>query len=413
MVVEALCGGLPEPRRAVLRTLRRPEDGEDIDSGLVLWFPRPGSFTGEDCAEFQVHGSRAVVDAVLRSLSSCPGCRMAEPGEFALRAFRNGRLDLTEVEGLADLVAAKTEAQRRQALRVSSGGLRTLAEQWSRDLLRLRARVEATVDFIDEAGVADAARAEIAGRLAELCSEVEAALAGARIAETIRDGIKVVIAGPPNAGKSSLLNYLARRDAAIVSSIPGTTRDVIEVSMDVGGLPVIFTDTAGLRTESTDEIEQIGMSRTRRELEVADLVIWLTAPDARGRPGREIDSHTLWVENKADLPNSQSGLHRNKWHYRVSLKSGEGLGNFMDGLTARLKAIFGSAQPGVVVRARQRECLTLLLTHLRAALAVDDSAPELLAEELRAGADALGRLTGKLNVEDVLGEIFAAFCIGK
>jgi tRNA modification GTPase len=286
-------------------------------------------------------------------------------------------------------------------------------EGWRRELLELRARAEAVVDFADEAGVSEAAQKEIGARLQGLIEKVDAAVKSAARGEAIREGIRVVIAGPPNAGKSSLLNVLAGREAAIVSSLPGTTRDVIEVSLDMGGLPVVFSDTAGLHDETHDEIERIGMARARRALGMADIVVWLTEPGSQSPPPDMIDSSPLWVENKCDLAKTESRLLRNDPHYRISVLSGEGMTAFLDGLRSRIVEEFDASEPAMIVRARQRECLDVALERLKSAENQHFSAIELLAEDLRAAADAIGRLTGKINVEEVLGEIFAEFCIGK
>ena len=411
-ILLGLCGKVPAPRRAAFLAIRDQRTGDLIDRGIVLWFPAPASFSGEDSAEFQVHGSRAVIDALFRAFSAYPDVRAAEAGEFTLRAFHNGRLDLIEVEGLGDLLTARTDAQRRQALQQSGPALRAVFESWRQDILALWARAEAVVDFVDEAGVSEAAQAEISDRLSGLIVKIDDAIRGASRGEAIRDGIRVVIAGPPNAGKSSLLNFLARREAAIVSAQPGTTRDVIEVMLDIEGLPVIFSDTAGLRDETSDEIEQIGMARTRREVEQADILVWLTEPGGKP-PQALIDSSPIWVENKSDLPSNKSRLSRNDPDYLISVRSGDGMAKFLDALKARIVASFGGWEPAMITRARQRECLETALQRLESARNQPGFAIELQAEDLRAAADAIGRLTGKINAEDVLGEIFSAFCVGK
>src|SRR3990170_545420 len=271
-VLEAICDGVPEPRHASLRNIGPPRRSK-LDRGLVLWFPGPASFTGEDMAELHVHGSRAVIREVVEAVLSLPGTRLAEPGEFARRTFENGKLDLTEVEGLADLISAETEAQRRQALAQAEGSLRALYEGWRRELLQAQALVEAGLDFADEgdvvADVSLKADAIVAGLLAAISRHL-----ADRSGERLRDGLRVVIAGPPNAGKSSLLNALAKRDVAIVSEEAGTTRDVIEVHLDLGGLPVILSDTAGIR-EAQGKVEAAGIDRALARAEAADLVLWL------------------------------------------------------------------------------------------------------------------------------------------
>lgn len=405
-VLEHLTGTLPVPREATLRRI-----GE-IDRGLVLWFPAPASFTGEDMAELQVHGGRAVVQAVVEAVLALNGVRLAEPGEFARRAFENGKLDLTEVEGLADLVSAETEAQRRQALAQADGGLRRLYEGWRAELLNAQSLMEAGLDFSDEADVAaDAAR--LAGEAVEpLLHALEAHLADHR-GERLRDGFRVVIAGPPNAGKSSILNALAKRDVAIVSEEAGTTRDVIEVHLDLGGAPVIVADTAGLR-EGGGGVEAEGMRRAVLCASSADLVLWIAdsrdpVPVQRARFG---DAPILAVANKADLvsegaskPGSQPGI-------AVSAKTGQGLEEIIGELGRR--AAEGSEDRGAspITRTRHRVELVSVRDALKRFLNHDLDA-ELRAEELRIAAHHLGRLTGRIDVEDILGAIFSEFCIGK
>jgi tRNA modification GTPase len=289
-VVEALCGHVPVPRRASLIGLRAPGSGDLLDRALVLWFPGPASFTGEDCAEFQLHGSRAVVAGVFKALSEI-GCRAAEAGEFSRRAFRNGKMDLTEIEGLGDLIAAETEAQRKQALRQLSGVLGTQTEAWRRGLLEASAMIESQIDFADEDDVAEFPLAEVQALLRPLRDAIAELLErDGRRGERLRDGFTVVIAGPPNAGKSTLMNALAERDVAIVSPYAGTTRDALEVHLDLEGLPIVLVDTAGIR-ESDDPVEREGIARARRRAAQADLVLWLEAahmppssPDAFAAP---------------------------------------------------------------------------------------------------------------------------------
>ena len=405
-VLEHLTRMLPVPREATLRRIG------DIDRGLVLWFPAPASFTGEDMAELQVHGGRAVVQAVAEAVLAVAGTRLAEPGEFARRAFENGKLDLTEVEGLADLVSAETEAQRRQALAQADGGLRRLYEGWRAELLKAQSLMEAGFDFSDEADVAaDAAR--LAGEAVEpLLHALEAHLAN-HSGERLRDGFRVVIAGPPNAGKSSILNALAKRDVAIVSEEAGTTRDVIEVHLDLGGAPVIVADTAGLRVGG-GEVEAEGMRRAVLRASSADLVLWIAdardpVPVQRERFG---DVPILAVANKADLasegaskPGSQPGIV-------VSAKTGQGLERVIGELGRR--AAEGSEDRGVspITRTRHRVELVSVRDALKRFVNHDLDA-ELRAEELRIAAHHLGRLTGRIDVEDILGAIFSEFCIGK
>jgi tRNA modification GTPase len=408
-VLQMLCGGTPEPRHASLRTLRDPRDRTPLDRGLVIAFPAPASFTGEDMAELHLHGGRAVVAGVIDSVLSIDGVRLAKPGEFASRALENGKLDLTEVEGLADLINAETEAQARQALAQSGGSLRTLYEGWREKLLRAQGLSEAGLDFADEADVAVDVAAKSEAIVAELLAQISLHLTDRR-GERLRDGYRVVIAGPPNAGKSSLLNALARRDVAIVSEEAGTTRDVIEVHLDLGGLPVILTDTAGLR-EAEGAVEQEGIRRALARVDEADLLLWIvdaSAPQWTG-PSAQIPAKIPLIAtlNKIDLAPDMTG-----GDLRLSATTGDGLGELVTLLTKRAEAALGAGEAAGVTRARHRaelEAAVAALQRFREA----SLAPELKAEELRIAAHHLGRLTGRIDVEEVLGAIFAEFCIGK
>lgn len=412
-LLRSMCGRLPSPRRASLCAIRERSGGEVIDRGIVLWFPGPESFTGEDSAEFHVHGGRAVVAKMLDAVGLFPGMRLADPGEFTLRAFRGGRLDLVEAEGLGDLVNAETELQRRQALRGVSGQVSAELGRWRQEVLAIRARVEAAVDFVEEEGVADAARTDAVERTLQVVGQIKRALENSRKGTVIREGIRVVIVGPPNAGKSSLLNFLAGREAAIVSAVPGTTRDVIEVFLDIGGLPVVFKDTAGLRDGSQDEIEKVGMAKALQEAASAQIVIWLSENGDAPPPDVLLDSDPIWIQNKCDMPQSHSRLFRNDPHFLVSVQRGDGMAGFMEGLRRRITDAYATEEPAMIIRTRQKHCLDDALKHLEQAKQIGFSQLELQAEELRAAGDALGRLTGKINPEEVLGEIFSAFCIGK
>jgi tRNA modification GTPase len=415
-VLDSLCGGAPPPRHASLRAIGLP-NAPLIDRGLVLSFEGPASFTGEDMAELHVHGGRAVIGAVIDAVLTLPGTRLAEPGEFARRAFENGKLDLTEVEGLADLINAETEAQRRQALAQAEGSLRALYEGWRAELVRAQALIEAGLDFADEGDVI----ADVAAKADPIVAELRAAIArhlADKSGERLRDGFKVVIAGAPNAGKSNLLNALAKRDAAIVSEEAGTTRDVIEVHLDLGGVPVMLIDTAGLR-EAEGKVEAEGIRRALARAGDADLVLWIvdaTAPQwdaprgiASRTPG-EGGVAAVTVLNKIDLAPGE-GVGRDSLH--VSAKTGEGVEQLVDMLAE--KAALGAGQgAGVPVLTRARHRVELEAAHAALERYTDRAlAPELKAEELRIGAHHLGRLTGRIDVEEVLGAIFAEFCIGK
>jgi tRNA modification GTPase len=483
--LEALTGKIPAPRQAALVRIRG-HGGEFIDQALALWFPAPHSETGEDVAELQLHGGRAVIAAVFAALSQIEGLRPAEAGEFTRRAFENGKLDLTEVEGLADLVMAETEGQRRQAFRQMTGVLGHRAESWRTQLIQALALVEARIDFSDEADVPQDLLAPALRIAQTLADEIKSALADGGRGERLREGLVVAIAGPPNAGKSTLLNRIARREAAIVSPHAGTTRDVIEVHLDLNGLPVTVLDTAGIQ-DTEDPVEREGVRRARERAAVADLILWVVdASDSAERrqfeeaqttvrgsanpsllanaPGRRAGTKTpvemekdqsfppLWlVRNKTDLiqkvntrnesilqfeitnePNVQFNRvlpnivnkhilqsHEfkfilNESMFDISAASGEGLDNLLKKLTAKADQFLIGHEPALVTRERHRRALEDAEAALRRALKPEVSTQEdLFAEELRAAARALGRLTGRVDVEDVLEVIFRDFCIGK
>ncbi|TCT11894.1 tRNA modification GTPase [Tepidamorphus gemmatus] len=409
----ALSGAVPEPRRAVLRRLR-DASGALLDQALVVWMPGPASFTGEDIAELHVHGGRAVVAGVLAALSAVPGLRPAEAGEFARRAFGNGRLDLTAVEGLADLIDAETEAQRRQALRQLEGETGAAFEALRGRVIEALALAEAGIDFADEDDVPASIGFELAGSLADLGARLRGTLADDRRGEMLRAGVEIVIAGPPNAGKSSLMNWLARREVAIVSEIPGTTRDALEVRLELAGVPVTVVDTAGVR-ETRDAVEAEGVRRARARAERADLVLWLEetgigdGETARGRTVTERSGY--WrVRTKADLavaPPPPGEL-------AISVVTGEGLEVLLARLEAWVAERVGSGSDTLITRLRHRTELQRALEAVERAAAADYARdPELVAEDLRAAATAIGRIVGRVDVEDVLDAIFAGFCIGK
>ena len=521
VALETLAGRLPSPRQASLARLRDPSNGEIIDEALALWFPSPRSETGEDMAELQLHGGRAVIAAIIAVLSRLEGFRPAEAGEFTRWAFENGRLDLTAVEGLADLIGAETEAQRRQAFRQLKGMLGDRAETWRTRLIEALALVEAGIDFSDEGDVPQNLTAPALNIARALHEEISAVLAQAGRGERLREGLVVAIAGPPNAGKSTLLNRIARREAAIVSPHAGTTRDVIEVHLDLDGYPVTLLDTAGVR-ETDDPVEQEGVRRARERAAAADLVLWVvdaTSSDAAGfdrplahgqsghRPKADLAAHAgrrsgprpmaelaspladpqsppVWIiRNKADLlpaetvsgrpldeaalasrasprlssgnrppelpaspddslvvpsqrpdlstrrsrheplPSPQSVPQRRKrseykfgnefkFIYSISALEGSGLEKLFQGLKVYVSAFFG-AESGLITRERHRHALQEAQAALGRAIKVIPGREEILAEELRLASRALGRLTGKVDVEDILDVIFRDFCIGK
>jgi tRNA modification GTPase len=408
-VVGGIAGGLPAPRRASLRRLCAPGSGEALDQALVLWFPGPASYTGEDSAELHLHGGPAVIAAVGEALAAL-GARPAEPGEFTRRAFLNGRMDLTAAEGIADLIAAETEAQRRQALRQADGALARLLEGWATRLTRLLAHQEAAIEFADDdlpSDLGDRAR----DGAAALRAEIEAHLADGGQGERLREGVVVAILGAPNAGKSSLLNALAGREAAIVSARAGTTRDVVEVRMALAGVPVTVADTAGLR-EAADEIEQEGIRRARRRAEEADLVIAVFAADAP--PDRAtvdwVARGALVLVNKVDLAAAPARIG-DVAPLGVSARTGAGLVALRERLEVEARRLAGAGDAALLTRPRHRAALTEAVAWLAEAQAA--ALPELVSEALRAALRALGRLTGRVGVEDVLDVVFGEFCIGK
>jgi tRNA modification GTPase len=393
--LEALAGKLPEARLATLANLQWR--GERLDRALVLRFPGPHSATGENVAELHLHGGRAVVAAVLEALAGLPRLRAAEPGEFTRRAFENGRIDLAEAEGLADLLAAETQSQRRSALAMAGGSLSRQVEAWRQRLLALAASLEAALDFSDEGEVGEAWPPGWAGNVEALASEMEALVARPP-AERLRDGVRVVLAGPPNSGKSSLLNVLAQREAAIVTATPGTTRDLIEAPMAIDGLPFLLIDTAGLR-EAAEEVECIGVERARASLDSADLILWL------GDPAEAPDSdRTILVQSKCDLPGAASGSG-----VPVSAVTGEGVDRLIAAMTKRARALL-PAEGEVAANARQRRIIAQAGLYLREA---DASDMLIAAEALRRARVELDRVTGRAGVEDMLDSLFGRFCIGK
>ena len=428
IALQKLTGRLPEPRKATLVRVRDPESGEVIDEALALWFPAPHSETGEDVAELQLHGGHAVVAGVLDALGKIEGCRLAEPGEFTRRAFENGRLDLTAVEGLADLIGAETPAQRRQAFRQLKGLIGDRAEAWRQRLIEALALVEARIDFSDEADVPEDLISPAVHAAQQLRNEIAAALAGGGRGERLREGLVVAIAGPPNAGKSTLFNRLARREAAIVSPYAGTTRDIIEVHLDLDGYPVTLLDTAGIR-DSAEPVEQEGVRRARERAAGADLVLWVTDGSAADRmvfPEKNLaDASMIWLTlNKVDLAEPVNtrvtalsrSISEYGFSYRISALNGTGIDQLINGLAGFAKEYFSTVEAGIVTRARHRHLFEQTVAALDRALAEAAKSgehEELIAEELRSAATSLGRLTGRVDVEDILDVIFRDFCIGK
>jgi tRNA modification GTPase len=429
VALERLTGRVAAPRKAALVRVCDPASGEAIDEALALWFPGPHSETGEDVAELQLHGGHAVIASVLEALGTIDGCRLAEPGEFTRRAFENGRLDLTAVEGLADLIAAETPAQRRQAFRQLKGLIGDRAEAWRRRLIEALALVEARIDFSDEADVPEDLILPALHAVRQLRDEIAGVLADGSRGERLRDGLVVAIAGPPNAGKSTLFNRLARREAAIVSPYAGTTRDVIEVHLDLDDYPVTLLDTAGIR-ESDEPVEQEGVRRALERAAMADLALWVIDGSAVGRTADraplEFAGSPVWlVENKIDLVQADAAAgvkeagvpkREDKGRYSISAANGAGVGALIAALAKFARDYFSSAESGLVTRTRHRRALEDTVAALDRSLAEaaeGGGREELIAEELRAAATTLGRLTGRVDVEDILDVIFRDFCIGK
>lgn len=393
---EHIAGSLPDPRVAAVRELRDSRTGDLLDEALVLRFDSPASSTGEDIVELQCHGGRAVVDAVLAALASIEGLRAAQPGEFTRRAFENGRIDLTEAEGLADLIEAETESQRKAALALAEGGLRKQILAWQNRLLALSAEAERAIDYDDDE-LADPALQRESNRLeAELRSWLERP----RV-ERLKDGIRVVVGGPPNSGKSSLINAIAGDDRAIVTDVPGTTRDLIEVPISLGGVPILLTDTAGLR-DSADKVEAIGIARASALIEAADVLVWLGEPHHAPPHARRIRVHS-----KADLPDRGNAPEES---VSVSSVTGEGVAELMRKIGLLTRDLL-PAEDGIALNRRQAAHIEEAVNALAQAAQASDLV--LIAEDLRRARSAFDRLTGRAGVEDVLDALFSRFCLGK
>lgn len=403
-VVSEISASKIPARNPVLRKLRNAK-GEIIDEALVLGFRGPASFTGEDVVELQCHGSIAVVASILSTLSGFQNCRLADAGEFTKRALMNGRLDLAQVEGLGDLIEAETEAQQKQALLVMQGALSNKVEDWRRDLIRAVALIEATIDFADE-DIPQDVTPEVTALLNRVLGDLQRQIDGSFAAERIREGFEVAIVGPPNAGKSTLLNTLAGRDAAITSEIAGTTRDVIEVRMDIGGLPVTLLDTAGLR-KTDDTIESMGVGRAIERAKRADIRVFLNDTDDTQVFGLQPSKGDILVWSKSDLNKPRDGLN-------ISSLTGKGIDDLVSAISSILEQKSSLAM--VASRERHRVALSRSIQHInKGKLIISDSydLSELAAEELHLGINALNSLIGRVDVEHILDEIFSSFCLGK
>jgi tRNA modification GTPase len=407
----ALAGKLPAPRMAA-RVLLRDSNQQPIDDAVVLWFPGPASATGEDVAEFHVHGGRAVLAALFSALSALDNMRPAEPGEFTRRAFENAKLDLTEAEGLDDLIHADTDRQRRQALRQLKGLLGDKARGWRDRIIEASALIEAGIDFSDEGDVPAELLVPARAKIEALLGEIKEVLAAQGRSERLRDGLVVAIAGPPNVGKSTLINALARREVAIVSPHAGTTRDVIEVQLDLDGYPVTVIDTAGVR-ETDDPVEQEGVRRAKARAAEADLVLWLSDAEHDGNP-QDIGAPVWMVRNKIDrdaVAPSRQGQRDPE--FRISASRGDGIAELIAALITFAQDYFGGDEGGLIGRERQRKLLQQTVVSLQRSIEAIGEGEELAAEDLRMAAYALGRLLGRVDVEDILDVIFRDFCIGK
>jgi tRNA modification GTPase len=421
--LEILAGRVPQPRMAT-RVLLRNARQQPIDDAIVLWFPGPASASGEDVAEFHIHGGRAVQATLFAALSALENVRAAEPGEFTRRAFENGKIDLTEAEALDDLIRADTDRQRRQALRQLKGLLGDKVRDWRARIIEASALIEAGIDFSDEGDVSTELMMPALETIKSLTHEIEETLAAQGRSERLRDGLRVAISGPPNVGKSTLINLLARREVAIVSPHAGTTRDVIEVQLDLDGYPVTVIDTAGIRI-TDDPVEQEGVRRARSRAAESDLVLWMTDGEHE-QSDRELktpaDAAVWIVRNKIDLDSAdeRAGARtkilpnsNDEADFKISAGRGDGVSELVAALTAFTRDYFGSGEDGLIGRERQRKLLQQTADALQRSIMVAETGDELVAEELRAASQSLGRLLGRVDVEDILDKIFREFCIGK
>ncbi len=406
-VLMQLCGELPKPRFASLRNVK--SGGDLIDQALVLWMPGPHTVTGEDMAEFHVHGSPAVVTKLFAEFSKFENVIPAEAGAFTRRAFENGRLDLVEVEGLADLLRSQTESQRRLAMRQFLGEASAIYENWRGQLTAALAMLEAAIDFVDEDDVVQDAWNHVRPNVENLRDELLGAVELSTKAGAVRDGLKLVIAGPPNAGKSSLMNWLVGREAAIVSPIAGTTRDVVERVIDFNGAQVVVSDTAGIREITSDAIEAVGIDRAKTEVRDADILVWVTSPDVIAEVGPERTPDVI-IHNKSDLDSSRI---RNDGSISVSVKNGRGLNRLTEVLKGLIQSRSSLTNNAIVVRDRHVSAVKETIRLLNDSLEDEKRPLELIAEDLRKATRAISSITGRIDVEDLLGKIFSEFCIGK
>ncbi len=407
-VLENLAGAITPPRIASVRKLTS-HDGFIIDQAMVLWLPKPHTVTGEDVVEFHLHGSPAILDVLFKEFALIPGVRPAEAGEFTKRAFENGKLDLVEVEGLADVLSANGEAQRRLAMRQFLGEASAVYEKWRNDIVAALALFEASIDFVEEEDVASQARAMAKPAIERLIGELERALVLSAQNISVRNGLKVVIAGAPNVGISSLLNALVDRDAAIVSPIAGTTRDIVEAQVNFAGVGITLADTAGMRANVNDEIEKVGIERAKAAALAADILVWVTSPDIVETVGPERRADVI-VGNKADL---HSIRERNDDVIFVSTKTGLGLNRLRDVLNSLIQARLSGVENAVIVRQRHILAVQETIRLLNESVEETHQPLELVTEDLRKAARALSSITGHVDVEDLLGKIFSEFCIGK